>query len=44
MNDRGVEQNPDYLSWRSHDNDRVVLAAIIHFAVAVADADETYGA
>ena len=37
-----VEQPPIGLSWRSHDNDRVVHAAIIH--VAVADVDATYGA
>ena len=29
-------------SWRSHDNDRIVHAAIIH--VAVADVDAAYGA
>ena len=32
----------DYWSWRSHDHDRGVHAAIIH--VAVADTDEAYGA
>ena len=32
------------LSWRSHNNDQVVRAPIIHVAVAVADTDETYGA
>ena len=42
MNDRGDWTKPRCLSWRSHDNDRVVHAAIIH--VAVADMDATYGA
>ena len=36
-----VEQSPIGLSWRSHDNDRVDHAAIIH--VAVADVDAAYG-
>ena len=32
------------LLWRSHNNDQVVHAPIVHVAVAVADTDETYGA
>ena len=46
MNDRGVEQNRTQYDqlWRSHNNDQVVHAPIIHVAVAVADTDETYGA
>ena len=45
MNDRGFVQNPDYLSWRSHDNDQVVHVPIIYAAVAgPADTDETFGA
>ena len=32
------------LLWRSHNNDQVVHAPIIHVAGAVADTDETYGA
>ena len=42
MNDRGDWTKPRYLSWRSHDNDRVVHAPIVH--VAVADVDAAYGA
>ena len=38
----GVWTKTDYLSWRSHDNDQVVHAPIIH--VAVADVDAAYGA
>ena len=30
--------------WRSHKNDQVVHAPIIHVAGAVTDTDETYGA
>ena len=30
--------------WRSHTNDQVVHAPIIHVAGAVTDTDETYGA
>jgi len=33
-----------YYLWRSHSNDQVVHAPIVHVAVAVADTDETYGA
>ena len=32
------------LLWRSHNNDQVVHAPIIHVAGAVTDTDETYGA
>ena len=32
------------LLWRSHNNDQVDHAPIVHVAVAVADTDETYGA
>ena len=31
------------LLWRSHNNDQVVHAPIIHVAGAVADTDEIYG-
>ena len=33
-----------WLLWRSHNNDQVVHAPIIHVAGAVTDTDETYGA
>ena len=51
MNDRGYEQNIlscllllFLLLWRSHNNDQVVHAPIIHVAGAFTDTDETYGA
>ena len=45
MNDRGYGKKVLIL-WRSHNNDQVVHALIVHVAVAVAvaDTDETYGA
>ena len=43
MNDRG-DGKTVLLLWRSHNNDQVVHAPIIHVAGAVTDTDETYGA
>ena len=43
MNDRGYGKTV-LLLWRSHNNDQVVHAPIIHVAGAVTDTDETYGA
>ena len=43
MNDRGYGQTV-LLLWRSHNNDQVVHAPIIHVAGALTDTDETYGA
>ena len=43
MNDRGMEKTV-LLLWRSHNNDQVVHAPIIHVAGAFTDTDETYGA
>ena len=42
MNDRGYGKT--VLLWRSHNNDQVVHAHIIHVAGAVTDTDESYGA
>ena len=42
MTDSGVWIKPYVWSWRSHDRDQVVHAAIIH--VAGADMDAAYGA
>ena len=43
MNDRGYVKTV-LLLWRSHNNDQVVHAPIIHVAGSVTDTDETYGA
>ena len=43
MNDRGYGKTV-LLLWRSHNNDQVVHAPIIHVAGAFTDTDETYGA
>ena len=42
MNDRGYGKT--VLLWRSHNNDQVVHAPIIHVACAITDTDEPYGA
>ena len=42
MNDRGMAKTVR-VSWRSHDNDEVAHARIIHVAGAITDTDETYG-
>ena len=42
MNDRGMDKT--VLLWRSHNDDQVVHAPIIHVAGAFTDTDETYGA
>ena len=41
MNNRGRDKT--VLLWRSHNNDQVVHAPIIHVAGAVTNTDETYG-
>ena len=43
MNDRGYGKTV-LLLWRSHNDDQVVHAPIIHVAGAFTDTDETYGA
>ena len=43
MNDRGYGKTV-LLLWRSHNDDQVVHAPIIHVAGTFTDTDETYGA
>ena len=43
LNDRCMDKTILSL-WRSHNNDQVVRAPIIHVAGAVTDTDDTYGA